>query len=138
MRNRRTGLYGLGLIICSAIFVVSFILFMTGIMENVSRVINSAATGAGLVCLVNYIRRKKEPEYAKRQDIELKDERNKMLDGKAAYFSWTVGLCVLGVMIFIFSPLFLGTVTSFLIVCAAFAIYFASFLIARLYFSKKM
>ena len=95
--------------------------------------IGSAWIGLGVIGV--FIKRQK-PEYARKMEINQKDERNIQIREKSGYVSYLVTLFTLAILEFVF--LLTDNEFACILTIGAMAVHIVSFFIALFYYNKKI
>jgi uncharacterized membrane protein len=113
-----------------------FVARQLGYAQNALDFAMGIGCGFILVGAISMAVKLRNPKYAKQADVEQRDERNVMLNGKAGYVTFFTTLFALVAMAIVF--LAINNETACYITLALLAIHMLTFLIALTYFKKKM
>ncbi|MCL2810759.1 MAG: hypothetical protein FWD25_02595 [Clostridia bacterium] len=118
------------------LIVLSFAIKFLGVPESACCFI--AGLGCAWVGLgaVGAIVQRLNPQYAKKLEIQQKDERNMVIREKAGYIAFLVTLFALAMLAFVF--LLLGSDLACALALVAMAVHVGSFFVAMLVYDKQL
>ena len=113
--------------------VVLFSLSLNGIIAPIFNGLGAALAAVAVLKMYGYYRYSTDAEYAKRVDIEQKDERNNSLSKSAAKLTLIIGLIALLAVGFILQLFNLGNYAAvcFYIICAFVILYIGLYFYLR-------
>ena len=99
------------------------------------RIILNGVTAGSLAGLVSWVIRRRNPEKKRQEELAERDERNRMIWGKAAYFTWQATLFFLAAALLVLD--ILECIPGVIVVLAVLVLHLVTYLAATRFYDNR-